>query len=1034
MAALQSNSRSSANKEIRSEMMVIESLKLRKEPNPHLQLNRVVRNSLTGEDVRYATADFWLEGKDMEGNPRRLWDFKLVNNDDSKPVQADAGHKKTSSLIFNYSRAVVSGVDRIPAHWPVEVKDSIGNLSVYRDDGIATISLATVTRSSGQGVLEYLRNASPGRLWKPYMGIKPWVSWESLQTLYGDEGPLEIESPVPQHEPRCHFSSLEEVLIKLSVGRYVDQKWEEKMFREQCKGGFNASFFLLGPDTAIACLRRKDPRIVIHPNALWDEKMKIILKLNVEIADPMAKRDKLENLEKTVMMKGHVVSNQTSIDCEIVVLLQWIPRQLYALLRSLKQPPNFIELSDVFIEVNDKPAQNQVESLNALFDRDEARFAKWWPALLPELPSSVAQIDFLQDLGLSPEEFQEALNEVIDRMRGAGKPLNQEQNDILSNAPFSTAGFKLIMGPPGCGKTTLIAMLADLYLRAPDVAVLVLAGSNGSTDRSFETLASWIQKGTDLERRRFPLHVHKKYVEFDHFLSVFDPTSIESRNRAAEKFALGICKGGQPPQLSFYKHQQHVEKQKHMSDADSGVSAAVTQAMQDGKLPAVPTPGNPASQRTHDAHRAHAESGLSHLMRSRKSAMQNGLRPLERAELRLAFDAVARYIIGTKRLIVSTAGNATSAILQDCIFRDAKHVIVIMDEAGLATDADLVNILARLFTTERVSTEFGGEYPIATMVLVGDHKQGGPLVKSDSAKANIFGPQLAMSPFLRLTLCGFPIDHLWEQHRMVETICKLPSIRGYDGRLRTSERVRNRFITTEQREILDFLFEPDLSELKYPSNANRTYLEDQHLCHWLIDVRGGSTQTDLALNKSRFNVANVDVTLRLLKVLIKRHFLPPGEIRILTFYNAQRQRYIDGIYALEKELDMPGGKLHGMVHTSDSFQGREATCVILDLVVSKHYGEGTLGHAGNEKKANVAFTRARDFLFVIGDTRILECVSNGDEEGRAAFIFDSMNGFLARNAATKCSSNKAPESGLAGQFEKLSISKKTNGIRAHDVD
>lgn len=66
-----------------------------------------------------------------------------------------------------------------------------------------------------------------------------------------------------------------------------------------------------------------------------------------------------------------------------------------------------------------------------------------------------------------------------------------------------------------------------------------------------------------------------------------------------------------------------------------------------------------------------------------------------------------------------------------------------MDEAGLATDADLLHILAGLITEERVKNEFDGVNPITHVELIGDHKQGSPLVRSDIAKANVFGPQLA---------------------------------------------------------------------------------------------------------------------------------------------------------------------------------------------------------------------------------------------------------------------------------------------------
>ncbi len=103
--------------------------------------------------------------------------------------------------------------------------------------------------------------------------------------------------------------------------------------------------------------------------------------------------------------------------------------------------------------------------------------------------------------------------------------------------------------------------------------------------------------------------------------------------------------------------------------------------------------------------------------------------------------------------------------------------------------------------------------------------------------------------------------------------------------------------------------------------------------------------------------------------------------------------------------------------------------------MTRHSGEDSLGHAGNEKKVNVAYTRARDFLFVVGDSRVLDSPCVGAKNGRDEFIFESLNGVLARKAITQRYSEKAPESELAGQLEKLVITaNETNGIRAHEVD
>lgn len=161
---------------------------------------------------------------------------------------------------------------------------------------------------------------------------------------------------------------------------------------------------------------------------------------------------------------------------------------------------------------------------------------------------------------------------------------------ILLNAPCYGVGFKLIMGPPGTGKTTLISMLAELYLGAPGVAVLVLAGSNGRTDRSFESLEKWMRTNKGLDDRLCPLQAHTKYVEFKYLMSVLDLVGTRAQLQVAQKKAAPVLDGSNdPPQRLFYERQQQAEKQKHMSDPGSVVAAVVLKAMQDGQHPAAPT-------------------------------------------------------------------------------------------------------------------------------------------------------------------------------------------------------------------------------------------------------------------------------------------------------------------------------------------------------------------------------------------------------------------------------------------------------------
>jgi superfamily I DNA and/or RNA helicase len=68
------------------------------------------------------------------------------------------------------------------------------------------------------------------------------------------------------------------------------------------------------------------------------------------------------------------------------------------------------------------------------------------------------------------------------------------------------------------------------------------------------------------------------------------------------------------------------------------------------------------------------------------------------------------------------------------------------------------------------------------------------------------------------------------------------------------------------------------------------------------------------------------------------------DVVILTFYNAQRRRLFNALSELAVELKLKPDTLTRCVHTVDSYQGREAKYVILDITVSTYRGAKSLGH------------------------------------------------------------------------------------------
>jgi ATP-dependent RNA/DNA helicase IGHMBP2 len=83
--------------------------------------------------------------------------------------------------------------------------------------------------------------------------------------------------------------------------------------------------------------------------------------------------------------------------------------------------------------------------------------------------------------------------------------------------------------------------------------------------------------------------------------------------------------------------------------------------------------------------------------------------------------------------------------------------------------------------------------------------------------------------------------------------------------------------------------------------------------------------------------------------------LSPAHIAVITPYAAQARLIRELLKLPELEVD-----------TVDGFQGREKEAVIVSLVRSNH--EGEIGFLADVRRMNVALTRARRKLIVVGDS------------------------------------------------------------------
>lgn len=221
------------------------------------------------------------------------------------------------------------------------------------------------------------------------------------------------------------------------------------------------------------------------------------------------------------------------------------------------------------------------------------------------------------------------------------------------------------------------------------------------------------------------------------------------------------------------------------------------------------------------------------------------------------------------------------------------------------------------------------------VVMAGDHFQLPPTVRSKEAAEKGLGVTL-FERYHEVLNEDFK-TLLDRQYRMHEKIMGFSSRMFYEDRLVADGSVKAR----------------TLSQLAGVKKCPET---DEALLY--IDTAGKGFEEKLDPgSESRYNPEEAALTAQELQKYL--HFgIPPGEIAVISPYSAQ-VRFLSNLAGNgEVEID-----------SVDGFQGREKELVVVSLVRSNLMG--TMGFLNDTRRMNVAMTRARRKLVVIGDSATL---------------------------------------------------------------
>ena len=244
-----------------------------------------------------------------------------------------------------------------------------------------------------------------------------------------------------------------------------------------------------------------------------------------------------------------------------------------------------------------------------------------------------------------------------------------------------------------------------------------------------------------------------------------------------------------------------------------------------------------------------------------------------------------------------------------------KFSIVLIDEATQATEPSALVPIVK---------------GARQLILVGDHRQLPPTVTSRSAEEG----GLDIPLFERLLSNGLPAHMLTTQYRMHPTIREFPSSRFYENKLEDG------CSSSDRPPVAGFLW-PDW---------------DKPVA--FVPVHGSEIEEESG--SSRSNMDEAAIVVQVVNDLLAPGDLTPEDIGVISPYAGQvrliRSMVDDVIEGLE-------------VKSVDGYQGREKEIIVLSTVRANDAGK--VGFLSNYRRLNVALTRAKRGLIVIGDDRTL---------------------------------------------------------------
>ena len=624
------------------------------------------------------------------------------------------------------------------------------------------------------------------------------------------------------------------------------------------------------------------------------------------------------------------------------------PQHKTIVIKDCKEPLGAIPKKGELIEDVQKLTsqyKKQIEACDKFNTRD---------IINPELSAIIA----------NPEQTKEQIHLEIDYDDFESKIINPKlkEDETQKNAVIQALHRKpvyLIQGPPGTGKTTVIVELIEQFINDNKSAkILVVSQSNPAVDNVLERV---LEKKINFIRLASEFAVEKDNISPKIEEHTFDTKLKGWANKTRGRSQSNFDELSPKTDLVLYKLHKDFSKQKVKSHKSftslyrkqgslinyyekifgNAKSIEEIEAIFSDKLGA----RYMKLKKIHSDWLAYINNATSKKQGDSICTMKHGSKDIP---LEVAY-AKSMNVFG------STCIHIASGKYSDIDFR---FDVMIMDESSKATDAES---LVPIKMSKKI-------------ILIGDHKQLPPIVTRDKEVHDAIIEEIedegldiektyGKSMFERLidnfdsnTRLANLFSMLEIQYRMPRQIGYLISEFIYDGKLKNPSLKKA----------------PSYDEDKYhniPLKNKHVNICGQQMLNSIVMVTTShlDNRFDNGDKLSRANDANIkiikDVLQKLSEISTQNHKIPT-EVGVIAAYRGQVEK-------LKVEINPKNyPQLQIDINTVDKFQGSEKDIMIYDIVRGSA-GKSSIGFLDDYRRINVAFSRAKKLLIIVGDSEYI---------------------------------------------------------------